>query len=122
MIVKYQELAGTLTRALQTVGLEPERARHCAQIIADSTRDGVPSHGLNLFPRLVAMIRNGVVDVTARALRVSAAGGLERWNGRGGVGALNAWESMEAAIACSRSHGIGCVALANTNHCSPQAS
>jgi 3-dehydro-L-gulonate 2-dehydrogenase len=116
VIVKYQELAGTLTRALQNVGLEPERARRCAQIIADSTRDGVPSHGLNLFPRLVAMIRNGVVDVTARAQRVSAVGGLERWNGGGGVGALNAWESMEAAIACSRSHGIGCVALANTNH------
>ena len=116
MIVAYEELAETLTRALEHAGLEAERARRCARIIADSTRDGVPSHGLNLFPRLIATIRSGVVDVNARAGRVSRAGGLERWDGRGGVGALNAWDAMEAAIAGSRAHGIGCVALANTNH------
>ncbi len=116
MTVDYQELADTLTRALENVGLEEERARRCAQIIADSTRDGVSSHGLNMFPRLVAMICSGVVNATARAQRVSAAGGLERWDGRCGVGALNAWESMNTAIACARAHGIGCVALANTNH------
>ena len=31
-------------------------------------------------------------------------------------GNLNAWHSMERAIALSREHGMGCVALANTNH------
>jgi 3-dehydro-L-gulonate 2-dehydrogenase len=116
VIVAYQALSDTLTRALEQVGLEANRARHCAQIIADSTRDGVPSHGLNLFPRLIAMIRSGVVDTAAQVRRVSAAGGLERWDGQHGVGALNAWDAMDGAIACARAHGIGCVALANTNH------
>ena len=116
MIVDYQTLADALTRGLENVGLEADRARRCAHIIADSTCDGVPSHGLNLFPRLVTMIRSGVVDARARAQRVSAAGGLERWDGQSGVGALNAWDAMERAIACSRANGIGCVALANTNH------
>jgi len=76
----------------------------------------VPSHGLNLFPRLIAMIRAGVVDVHARPLRVSAVGALERWDGQRGIGNLNAHASMDAAIALARVHGIGCVALANTNH------
>jgi 3-dehydro-L-gulonate 2-dehydrogenase len=116
LIVAYQELVDTLSRALAHIGLEPPRARRCAAIIADSTRDGVPSHGLNLFPRLVGMIRGGLVDPTARPQRVMAVGGLERWDGRRGVGALNASESMAAAIAGARAHGIGCVALANTNH------
>lgn len=116
MVVDYQALADTLTRALQNVSLEADRARRCARIIADSTRDGVPSHGLHLFPRLIAMIRSGVVDVDARVRRVSAAGGLERWDGQSGVGALNAWDAMDGAIAGCRAHGIGCVALANTNH------
>ena len=75
-----------------------------------------PSHGLNLFPRLIAMIRAGVVDVHARPVRVSAAGALERWDGQRGIGNLNAHASMDAAIALARVHGIGCVALANTNH------
>ena len=114
--VSFDELRDTIQRALATTGLDEDRARLCARLIAESTCDGVASHGLNLFPRLITMIRSGVVDVHARAARVSAHGAIERWDGRRGVGALNAHEAMDAAIALSRSHGIGCVALANTNH------
>src|SRR5439155_1758714 len=86
MRVSYHELSDTLRRALLTTGLDPDRAALCARLIADSTRDGVPSHGLNLFPRLMTMIRSGVVDVRARAARVSVSGAVERWDGCGGVG------------------------------------
>jgi len=116
MIVSYTELAATLERGLVTVGLETDRARRCAQLIADSTRDGVPSHGLNLFPRVVAMIRSGAIDVHARATCVAAHGAIERWDGRRGVGALNASDAMSAAIARARTSGIACVALGNTSH------
>src|SRR6266851_7728717 len=116
MQVSYQDLHDTLRRALATAGLDGDRAALCARLIADSTRDGVHSHGLNLFPRLIRMIRSGVVDVHARAAAVSAHGAIERWDGRRGVGALNAWDAMTAAIARAREHGIGCVALGNTNH------
>ena len=114
--VSFDELRDAIRRGLETTGLHEERARLCARLIAESSCDGVPSHGLNLFPRLITMIRAGVVDVHARAERVSAHGAIARWDGRRGVGALNAHEAMDAAIALSRSHGIGCVALANTNH------
>jgi 3-dehydro-L-gulonate 2-dehydrogenase len=116
MRVSYQDLHDVLLRALGKTGLEPDRASLCARIVADSSRDGVASHGLNLFPRLMKMIRTGVVDVGARPGRVSAQGALERWDGRRGIGNLNAHASMDAAIALARVHGIGCVALANTNH------
>ena len=116
MIVSYAELAGTLERALAALGLEPDRAPRCAQLIADSTRDGVPSHGLNLFPRVASMIRRGAIDPRARAIRVAGRGALERWDGRRGVGALNAFDAMQTAIAGARASGIACVALGNTNH------
>jgi 3-dehydro-L-gulonate 2-dehydrogenase len=116
MRVGYQELYDALLKALMTTPIDAERARLCARLIAETTRDGVYSHGLNLFPRLMKMIRSGVVDVTARPLRLSGCGGLERWDGCRGIGNLNAYACMEAAIGLSRTHGIGCVALANTNH------
>jgi len=116
MRVSYQELFDAFVRVLRNTGLDDDRARLCARLVADASRDGVPSHGLNLFPRLIAMIRSGVVDVHARPVRVSPAGALERWDGRRGIGNLNAHASMDAAIALARVHGIGCVALANTNH------
>ena len=116
MRVSFDQLRDTLHLALATTGLDDERAALCARLIAESSLDGVASHGLNLFPRLMTMIRSGVVDVRARAARVSAHGALERWDGGRGVGALNAHDAMDAAIVLSRAHGIGCVALADTNH------
>ena len=62
------------------------------------------------------MIRSGVVDVSAQPSKTSAHGAIERWGGKRGVGNLNAHACMSTAIALSRIHGIGCVALANTNH------
>ena len=102
MRIQYEELHEVLHRALVGTGLAGDRARLCARLIADSSRDGVASHGLNLFPRLMKMIRAGVVDVHARAEQTAAAGAIERWNGKRGVGALNAYECMEAAIALAR--------------------
>jgi 3-dehydro-L-gulonate 2-dehydrogenase len=116
MRVSYQELLDAFVRVLCKSGVDDDRARLCARLVADASRDGVPSHGLNLFPRLIAMIRAGVVDVHARPVRGSAVGALERWDGRRGIGNLNAYASMDAAIGLARVHGIGCVALANTNH------
>ncbi len=116
MIVSYTELADTLERGLSATGLDPDRARLCARLIADSSRDGVPSHGLNLFPRVITMIRQGRIDVHARATRLAVHGSIERWDGHSGIGVLNAYEAMGAAIARSRAHGIGCVALGNTSH------
>src|SRR5206468_2022383 len=116
MRVGYQELCDALLRALSTTPLDAGRAALCARIVADTTRDGIYSHGLHMFPRLIKMMRSGVVDTTSRPVRTAGFGALERWDGRCGVGALNAHACMEAAIGLARTHGIGCVALANTNH------
>ena len=116
MRVSYDALHAAVARALSNVGMEPHRADLCARIVADSSRDGVASHGLNLFPRVLRMIRAGTIDVHARPVRVEAHDSLERWDGRRGVGAWNAHECMGRAIDLARTHGIGCVALANTNH------
>jgi 3-dehydro-L-gulonate 2-dehydrogenase len=116
MRVSYQQLHDTLCRALARTGLAPDRAALSARLIADASRDGVASHGLNLVPRLLTMIRAGLVDVHARAECNARHGAIERWDGRRGPGNLNAYDAMDGAVALARTHGIGCVALANTNH------
>jgi 3-dehydro-L-gulonate 2-dehydrogenase len=74
------------------------------------------THGINRFPRFVATIRNGCVDVQAEPRKLAGFGALERWDGCKGPGNLNAWASMERAMELSRAHGLGCVALGNTSH------
>ncbi|HEX8137017.1 MAG TPA: 3-dehydro-L-gulonate 2-dehydrogenase [Pyrinomonadaceae bacterium] len=114
--VTYAELYEALLRVLLKLGMESERARLCARLFAETSLDGVYSHGLNRFPRFVEMIRRGVIDLHAEAVRVSAGGAIERWDGRLGPGNLNAYRSMQRAIELSREFGLGCVALRNTNH------
>lgn len=114
--VPYQEVFDVLRSVLEKLGFSRQRAELCARLFAESSRDGVYSHGLDRFPRFVRGIRNGIVDVHAAPEWVSASGLLERWHGKSGPGNLNAWQSMERAILLARRHGLGCVALAHTNH------
>jgi len=114
--VPFDELYAALNRAMQRLDLAPERAAQCARLFAETTRDGIYTHGLNRFPRFVASIANGSTDVHAEPTRTAGIGAIERWDGNRGIGNLNAVASMQRAIDLARQHGIGGVALANTNH------
>ncbi len=92
MRIPYNELLSVLLKILVNLGFEEHRARLCAQLFTEASRDGVYSHGLNRFPQFVRMIKSGIVVVNAEPQLV-AAFGRPRAMGR----------------------GIGCVALANTN-------
>jgi 3-dehydro-L-gulonate 2-dehydrogenase len=114
--IPFEDLYAALDRAMRQLGLSEDRASHCARLFAETTRDGVYTHGLNRFPRFSETVRNGSVDVNAEPTKTAGLGAIERWNGNRGVGNLNAHASMERAIALAKQNGIGAVALGNTNH------
>jgi 3-dehydro-L-gulonate 2-dehydrogenase len=114
--VPFADLHAALEQALLTYPFSSPRANLCARLFAETTCDGVYTHGLARFPRFVAMLRNGTVDASALPTEVSAFGAIERWDGHRGVGNLNASTAMDRAIALARLHGLGAVALAQTNH------
>src|ERR1700679_3507833 len=114
--IPFEELYGALRAAMLKLGFPAERAELCARLFAETTRDGVYTHGLNRFPRFVETVRNGSVKVDAEPVKTAGMGAIERWDGRSGVGNFNAWASMQRAMELARTHGMGGVALANTNH------
>jgi 3-dehydro-L-gulonate 2-dehydrogenase len=114
--VPFDELRDTLARVMRALGLDDEDGALCARLFAESSRDGVASHGLNRVPRFAQAVRDGVVDPRARPTTVAAHGAVERWDGRRGAGQPNAWRAMARAIGLARAHGVGCVALGNTSH------
>ncbi len=114
--IPFEDVESRLAEVLRGLGFSDDRAEVCARLFAETTCDGVYSHGVNRFARFVAMVRNGSVDPAAEPKVVARFGAMERWDGQRGPGNLNAHAAMERAIALSREHGIGCVAMANTNH------
>ncbi len=114
--IPFAEVHAALASVLRKLGFAPDRADICARLFAETTRDGVYTHGINRFARFVVTIRNGRVVPVAEPEVTAQLGALERWDGHRGPGNLAALAAMERAIALGRHHGIGCVALGNTNH------
>ena len=114
--IPFPEVHSTLAAILARLGFSNKRADLCARLFAETTRDGVYTHGLARFPRFIATIRNGSVDPAAEHEAQARFGAMERWDGRCGPGNLNAWAAMHRAMELARAHGLGCVALGNTNH------
>jgi len=114
--IRFEDVKSRLAEVLRSVGFSGDRAELCARLFAETTCDGVYSHGVNRFARFVATVRNGSVNPLAAPRVAARFGAMERWDGQRGPGNLNAWAAMERGIAMSREHGIGCVAMANTNH------
>lgn len=114
--VHYAVMKGEFERVLQSRGMGKEDAELSARLLADTSLEGVYTHGAHRFPTLIDLIDRGRIDIRARAQRLSAHGSLERWDGMGGVGNLNAHRAMGRAIELARLHTVGVVALRNTNH------
>ena len=114
--VPFEELRATIEQALLKAGLPADVAAECARTHAETSADGVESHGLNRVPRFVDYVRRGWVDPTAKAERVGGKGAVENYDGHRGPGITNARLCMARAVDLAREHGIGCVALRNTTH------
>ena len=114
--VLYEEMKNTFESVLLGRGMQKGDAELCARLIADTSLEGVYTHGANRFPSLIRNIDKKVVDINAQMQLRGRYGALERWDGRKGVGNLNAYRATERCIALAKEHTIGCVALSNTNH------
>jgi 3-dehydro-L-gulonate 2-dehydrogenase len=116
MRIQFKDLKNEFKRVLVNKGFNEERAEKAAILFTKTSCDGVYSHGANRFPRVIEYIEKGYIDVNAEPTLEASFGAMERWNGNLGLGNLNAEICMDRAIELAREHGIGCVALKNTNH------
>ena len=114
--IAFAEMKAEFKRVLMKKGCDEASADLSAQMMTETSCDGVYSHGVNRFPRVVEYIDKGYIDLKAKPTRVDGFGAFERWDGHLGLGNVNAKLAMDRAIELAREFGIGCVALANTNH------
>lgn len=115
-LVEFSELERTIARAFERAGLRPEDAAVCARIHAESTADGVSSHGVNRVPRFVDFIEKGWIHLDGRPKLAKQAGVIEVYDGERGPGILNALWCTERSMAMAAEQGMGMVALRDTNH------
>lgn len=114
--VSYEQMVQEFKRVLISRGFSEKNAEDAATVFASNSLDGIYSHGLNRFPRVVEYLDKGEIDPDVTATCELSMGAIERWNGHRGFGPLNAKQAMDRAIELAKQYGIGMVALGNNNH------
>jgi len=114
--IPYPDMQSMFRNILLKHGLGKNKAEKCANIFATNSLEGIYSHGVYRFPRFVDYIRKGYIDIGAEPELIHSAGVLEQWNGNLGPGPLNAEICTNRAMEIAEENGMGCLALAETNH------
>lgn len=116
MRIQYNDMLNEFKRILIEKGLDEKDAVLSSRLFAENSLDGVYSHGVNRFSRVIEYIDKGYIKVGNKAGKVDGSGSYERWDGNLGMGNINAKISMDRAIELAKEFGIGIIALRNTNH------
>ncbi len=116
MRVPYEMMLKEFQRVLIKKGVDEKTAFDAATNFAQTSLDGVYSHGINRFARVISYIDKGTIDPKAQPVCEMKCGAMERWNGNLALGNTNASKAMDRACELAKEYGVGIVALRNTNH------
>ncbi|MBS7543298.1 Ldh family oxidoreductase [Ancylobacter oerskovii] len=114
--IKADDLLAFATAVYRTAGLDRQGAELCADTLVQADLWGHQSHGVMRLPWYVARLKSGVVKTDAVPEAVVDAGAVAVIDGRDAMGQIVAAHGMREAIRRARLHGVGAVALRNSNH------
>jgi L-2-hydroxycarboxylate dehydrogenase (NAD+) len=99
------------------IGIPPEDARVCAEVLIESDRRGIDSHGISRFKHIyIDRIRNGIINPVTSIEVVKQGPTTAVIDGHNGMGQVIAKKSMQMAVDKARQYGTGMVVVRNSNH------
>lgn len=115
--VDWEIMERFVNDVFQGYGIPAEDACICTDVLLESDRRGIESHGVNRFKpiyldRIKAGIQNPITDFElVRQTDTTAV-----VDGHDGMGQVIAYRSMQLAIEKAKKHGMGMVAVRNSTH------
>lgn len=100
----------------EKAGVPADDARLCADSLVQADLWGHQSHGVMRLPWYRARLRAGVCEAVAQPEVVIDGGAIAVMDGHDGMGQVVAARAARDAISRAKTHGIGAVAVRNSNH------
>ena len=115
--VSWELIGNFMTAAFEKLGVPHIDALACADVLMESDRRGIESHGCNRFKaiyidRILAKIQKPVTDF--EIIRETATTAVV--DGHDGMGMVVGNKSMQMAIDKAKKYGMGMVAARNSTH------
>lgn len=106
-----------MTAAFVKLGLPEEDARLCSDVLLESDRRGIESHGLNRFkPIYVDRINAGILYPTTNIEVLRETPTTAVLDAHDGMGMVASKRAMDICIEKAKTYGMGMVAVRNSSH------
>ena len=115
--VSWQLVDDFMTAAFEKVGVPRDEARLCSDILLESDRRGIESHGCNRFkPIYMDRIKEGIQNPVTEFEIVRETPTTAVVDGHDGMGMVISYKAMDMAIEKAKKYGMGMVAVRNSTH------
>ena len=115
-LVNPARLLEFASAAYRQAGMPEADALLSADTLVQADLWGHQSHGVMRLSWYLGRLRAGVCDPVAKPEFAADAGAIGVIDGKDGMGQVLTAHAMEDAVRRAKSHGIGAVALRNSNH------
>jgi LDH2 family malate/lactate/ureidoglycolate dehydrogenase len=115
--ISWELIGGFMTAVFEKMGVPHEEALICSDVLMESDRRGIESHGCNRFKaiyidRIQAGIQNPLTNF--EILKETATTAVV--DGHDGMGMIVGYKSMQMAIDKAKKYGMGMVTARNSTH------
>ncbi len=115
--VSWELIGNFMTDAFRAVGVPEEDARLCADVLMESDRRGIESHGCNRFkPIYIDRIEAGIQKPVTEYEVLKDTPTTLVADAHDGMGMVASHKAMTAIIEKARKYGMGMAAIRNSTH------
>ena len=106
-----------MTAVFEKYGVPKEDAAVCADVLIESDRRGIESHGCNRFkPIYIDRIKEGILNPETNFEVIKETPATAVVDGHNGMGMVVGTRAMQMAIDKAKQYGMGMVAVRNSTH------
>ncbi len=115
--VSFEVLEDFMVSAFTKIGLPLEDAKVCADILLESDKRGIESHGVNRFkPIYIDRINDGILNPITKIDVIKETPTTAVLDANDGMGMVVSKKAMQMAIDKAKKYGMGMVAVRNSSH------
>ncbi len=115
--VPWQLVDDFMTAAFVKLGLPEDEARLCSDVLLESDRRGIESHGCNRFkPIYVDRIKAGILNPVTKIDVLKETPTTAVLDANDGMGMVASKKAMDLCIKKARKYGMGMAAVRNSSH------
>ena len=115
--ISWQLADDFMTAVFEKMGVPTEDARLCADVLLESDRRGIESHGCNRFkPIYIDRIKSGILNPVTKIDILKETPTTAVLDANDGMGMVASKKAMDMCIEKAHKYGMGLVAVRNSSH------